>query len=468
MKARKWITLALAGCISLSLAACGGGPAVYVQSVSQLMGYGGIAPGDRFGGMVVSEHVAEIRKDGDRTIAELLVQEGDDVKEGDPLFSYDTEELQLTLDKQRLELEQMQSSIENFKEQLEQLEKERKRVGGTAKLQYTVQIQTTEVELKETELKIKTKEAEVKKSEDILENATVTAPVTGRVQAINESGSGSSGMPQGENGEPAPYITIQKSGAYRIKGILGELQRGGITEGSKIKILSRTDPSKTWTGTVSLVDYENPVKDDGRGYGVVMMGDPGGEEMTAASRYPFYVKLDSTEGLLMGEHVYMELDSGEGSSFAVAVDGSFLVMEEDGSAYVWAENNHNKLEKRKVTLGEYNEMMNTYEITEGLTAEDYIAFPDPNVCKEGVRTSHEPVAEPTGDAVDAMPEGDMGSMGDMGDMEMIPEGDMGEMLPEGGAEMPAEGEMMPEPELETEAPAEVPVETAAETTEGGE
>lgn len=461
MKAKKWITLALAGCISLSLAACGGGPAVYVQSVSQLMGYGGIAPGDRFGGVVVSEHVAEIHKDGDRTIAELMVKEGDDVKEGDPLFSYDTEELQLTLDKQRLELEQMQSSIESFKEQLEQLEKERKRVGGTAKLQYTVQIQTTEVELKETQLKIKTKEAEVKKSEDILENATVTAPVTGRVQAINEGGS----MQGGENGEPAPYITIQKSGAYRVKGILGELQRGGITEGSKIKILSRTDAARTWTGTVSLVDYENPVKDNGQGYGVVVMGSAGGDEMAAASRYPFYVKLDSTEGLLMGEHVYMELDSGDAQGFAVSVDGSFLVMDDNGNAYVWAENNHSKLEKRKVTLGEYNEMMNTYEITDGLTAEDYIAFPDSNVCKEGVRTSHEPVAEPTGGEGEMLPEGDPGMVDDAG---MLPEGDVG-MMPEGEMEMapeemPAEGETLPEAVQE---PGETVGETAAQT-EGGE
>lgn len=459
MKAKKWITLALAGCICLSLAACGGGPSVYVQSVSQLMGYGGIAPGDRFGGMVVSEHVAEVQKDGERTIAEVMVQEGDDVKEGDPLFAYDTEELQLTLDKQRLELEQMQSSIENYKEQLEQLEKERNRVGGTAKLQYTVQIQTTEVELKETQLKIKTKEAEVKKSEDILENATVTSPVTGRVQAINDSSTN-------PNGEPAPYITIQKSGAYRVKGILGELQRGSITEGSKIKIISRTDPDASWTGTVSLVDYENPVKNDNRG-GMIVMGGPGEDEMGSASRYPFYVKLDSTEGLLMGEHVYLELDTGDSGSAGVTLDASFLVMEENGKAYVWAENSHNKLEKRTVTLGEYNDMMNTYEITEGLSMEDYIAFPDANVCKEGVRTSHEPVAEPTGGDGEMMPEG--GAMMPEGDMEMMPEDGMampaeGEGMPEDGMAMPTEGEMMPEGGLDA------PAETAGEpvTTEGGE
>ena len=104
MNVKKWIAGALAMGISISLAACGGEPTVYVQPVAQLMGYGGIAAGERFGGVVVSEFVAEVEKDGDRAIEEILIKEGDDVKEGDPLFSYDTEELQLTLDKQKLEL----------------------------------------------------------------------------------------------------------------------------------------------------------------------------------------------------------------------------------------------------------------------------------------------------------------------------------------------------------------------------
>ena len=389
MKLKKWMAGTMAACLLLGLSACGNAPKVYVQSVSKLMSYEGIAPGDRFGGMVVSEYVAEIQKDSDKSVAELMVQEGDDVKEGDPLFSYDTEQLQLTLDKQQLELEQMKASIESHKLRIEELEKELKRVSGNTKLKYSIEIQSTQVELKETELKIKTKESEVKKSQDILEHSTVTAPVTGRVQAINESGTG-------QDGEPAPYLTIQQTGAYRVKGILGELQRGSITEGSRIAITSRTDENARWYGTVSLVDLENPIRDDG---GAIMMG-PGSDEMASASRYPFYIKLDTTEGLLMGQHVYLELDAGEGQAFEVAVDGAFLNMEEDGSAWVWAENSHGKLEKRSVTLGGYNEMMDVYEITEGLTGDDYIAFPDAS-CQEGAKTSHEPVEElPPEDAGD--------------------------------------------------------------------
>ena len=379
MDMRRWMALALALCLGLTLAGCGKDNAVYVQSVAALANMGGIAPGDRFAGVVVSENVAEIQKDADKTIAELLVKEGDDVKEGDALFSYDTEQLQLTLDKQRLELEQLLASIENYKTQIAELERDRNRVGTADKLQYTVQIQSTQVDLKEAELKVKTKEAEVQKSEDILANATVLAPVTGRIQAISESGTDN-------YGNPLPYITIQQAGAYRVKGTLGELQRGGLTEGSRIRIQSRTDESQFWLGTVTLVDYENPSQGNNNNYYV----SNSGSEMTNSSKYPFYVELDSTEGLILGQHVYMELDKEEGEGNFLSISGAFLVFSEDGTTCVWAEK-RGRLEKREVTLGEYNPMMDTYEITAGLTEEDYIAFPDEQLCQPGVPTTHDQV-----------------------------------------------------------------------------
>ena len=392
MKEKRIGCCALAAALLLMLVGCGGnGTAVYVQSVKDLAGMGGIAPGDRFAGIVVSENVAEIRKDGNKTIEELLVKAGDDVKEGDPLFSYDMEQLQLTLDKQKLEKEQLVASIENYKTQIAQMEKELKYLSSKDKLQYTVQIQSTQVDLKEAELNLKTKEAEVSKSEDILENSTVVSPVTGRVQAVNENGTDN-------YGNPLPYISIQQSGSYRIKGTLGELQRGGIMEGGRLKILSRTDPDQFWMGTVTLVDYENPTQQNNNNY-YVMAGD----EMTTSSKYPFYVELDNTDGLILGQHVYLEVAVEEGAVSGIPVSMAFICYEDDGTAYVWAEN-RGRLEKRKITLGENNDMMGTVEILEGLTESDFIAFPDMELCREGASTTHSVPVEETAPA----PEGEVG------------------------------------------------------------
>ena len=380
---KRKLAAALVCALCLTLSACGGsGTTVYVQSVERLAAMGGIAPGNRFLGMVVSEHTAEINRDADKTIAELLVKEGDDVQEGQALFSYDTEELQLNLDKKNLELEQLKSSIESYKEKIKTLERERSGLSGTAKLQYTVEIQSAQVDQKEAELKLKTKEDEVKKAQELLDNSTVTSPITGRVQKINENDT------TGSDGKPAAYITIQQSGAYRVKGVLGELQRGSLKEGDRVKLVPRTEENAAWTGTVTLVDYENPTQgsDTDRYYG------SSSDEMTTASRYPFYVELDSTDGLMLGQHLYIELDTGADAP-GVGISGAFLCYNEDGSAYVWAEKG-GKLEKRAVTLGDYDPMTDVQKITEGLSLEDYIAYPDPELCRSGAPTTHDqPVAE---------------------------------------------------------------------------
>ncbi len=390
MRMKKVSCLLLALCLLLTFAACSTAKgAVYVQSVAELSGLGGIAPGDRFPGMVVSENVAEIQKDSDKTIGELLVREGDDVTEGQELFSYDTEQLQLALDKQRLELEQLLATIENYKQQIKELEKYRDRASAKDKLEYTVQIQTLQVDLKEAELNQADKERAVANSESIMENATVVSPVTGRIQSINESGTDN-------YGNPVPYITIQQSGSYRVKGTIGELQRGGIMEGTRVRLVSRTDASVFWLGTVTLVDYENATQGSGDDmyYGFTV------DEMTTSSKYPFYVELDSTDGLILGQHLYIELDSGDDSATGLSISSAFICYDEDGSAYVWAEN-RGKLEKRSVSVGEYNPMLDTIEILEGLTEQDFIAFPDEELCVAGAATTHEYIEE-------EVPEGEVG------------------------------------------------------------
>ena len=81
---------------------------------------------------------------------------------------------------------------------------------------------------------------------------------------------------------------------------------------------------------------------------------------------------------------------------------SWYLSDLDSEPWVWAQNKNGKLEKRSVTLGAYDEMMDTYEIVDGLTADDYIAFPD-DTLQEGMtcvtfdedafETGEEPMAD---------------------------------------------------------------------------
>lgn len=374
-KAAAWV---LTGCLMLSLSSCSVKENhVFVQKVSSLSQMSGIGANDRFNGMVVSESVTEIKRDEDKVVEAVYVREGDDVTEGQKLFTYDTDQLQLTLEKQKLELEQLASSIENYGVQIAQLEKDRDRAySASDKLKYTLQIQTNQIDLKEAELKLKTKQSEVQKSEHLLANALVTSPVDGRVTSINEEGS------TDDYGKPKAYITIQQTGSYRVKGTLNEMQRGAIMEGNRMRMESRLDPSQFWMGTVTLVDYENPVQGNNSRY-VISSSD----EMGSSSRYPFYVELDSSDGMILGQHLYMTVEGEEEKTLeGVTLGSSFLCYDEEGNTYVWADN-QGKLEKRTVELGEHDMMRDAYQILSGLEDSDYVAFPDETVCIEGAPTT---------------------------------------------------------------------------------
>ena len=374
---KKAAAVLLTICLLLGLTSCAvKEKQVFVQKVSDLSQMGGLAPSDKFSGIVVSESVTEIQRDSDKVVENLYVREGDDVTEGQKLFSYDTEQLQLTLEKQKLELEQLTSSIENYGLQIAQLEKDRDRAYSADKLKYTLQIQTNQIDLKEAELKLKTKQSEIQKSEHLLANALVTSPVTGRITSISEEGTD-------QCGNPKAYISIQQTGSYRVKGQINEMQRGAIMEGDRVRMESRLNPEEVWMGTVTLVDYENPVQGNNNGYYVSSDSD----EMSASSRYPFYVELDSMEGLILGQHLYLSVAGEQSSSLeGVTLSGAFLCYDEDGSCFVWADDGQGKLEKRGVELGNYDPMADAYEILSGLSDSDYVAFPDEEVCLQGAPT----------------------------------------------------------------------------------
>ena len=107
-----------------------------------------------------------------------------------------------------------------------------------------------------------------------------------------------------------------------------------------MRITSRTDENIYWLGTVSLVDYENPTQGNQNNMYYGMETD----EMTAASKYPFYIELGNTEGLILGQHVYLQLEKEEGEVTGIPLSMAFLCYDDEGTAYVWAENSRGKLE----------------------------------------------------------------------------------------------------------------------------
>ena len=359
------IAMVLSAALLLCAAGCSesGENTVSVQSVSMITGMGSVGLADRYAGLVVAGSTEEIQVDQSMTISEIFVEVGDDVTAGQVLFTYDNEALVLTIEQIKLEIEGMKNSVETYKQQVTELETERSRVPDSQKFQYTIEIQTIEANIRETEYNIGIKEKELARHEAMTGETQIKAGITGRVTAINKDGG------YDNYGNPLPFMTIMETGNLRIKGTINEMNRGDLSSGMPVIIRSRTDGDVTWEGYVDYVDWENPIQDDSYYYGYT-------DEMTSSSKYPFYIVMDNYDGLFMGQHVYIEPgETGDEKQNGVWLP-SYFINDVENSAWVWAANSRDKLEKRKVKLGEYDPMTDTYFIESGITASDYLAFPE--------------------------------------------------------------------------------------------
>lgn len=351
-----------------------GSPPVYVTQVSTILGLDtGSAP--RYSGIVEPQQTYKINKDETKTVAEVLVTTGDEVHAGDVLFRYDTEDLQMSLREAELAQEGIANQISTLKSQLSTLRAEKAKASKDDQYAYTVEIQGVELQIEQQEYESGVKKKDIDKLKQDLENTDVVSEVEGVVKEVNT-------VPKMDStGQQAPFISILSSGEYRVKGTVSELNQGSLAVEQKVIVHSRIDPDQQWSGTVESIDQE-PAGDQNMG-GVYYPGMDSGEK---SSKYNFYVVLDNLDGLILGQHVYIEPDLGEGAKREGLWLPAVYVDHDESGSFVWAKNDKDKLEKRLITLGEYDNENDRYEIKSGMTRADSIAYPS-DTLKPGMPTT---------------------------------------------------------------------------------
>ena len=399
-----------------------------VQSVSMICGLGSAGLTDRFAGVVSALGETNIKKDDSMTIGEIKVKVGDAVNVGDVLFTYDMSQLQFNLEEAQLELEALKSTLADKEKEKEQAEEALDEIVDDSERNATlIQIRQINLEIRNTNTSIASKNRDIEKLRGNMKTNSVKAEVAGEVKSVNPDGG------TDDRGNPLPLISIVQTGGFRVKGYVNESNAAVLNEGVQVIIRSRVS-DQTWRGTISSIDWNNPAQSSNNYY------DSGSSDTSSSSKYPFYVELSSSDGLLMGQHVYIEPDLGQDAqSTGIQLPASFI-NDADSSPWVWAQSSSGKLEKRSLTLGDYNAELDTYAVTDGLTAADYIAFPD-DTLKAGMTcvTYDESTFDPSGDGSYADDGGVMDGGFDAG-MD-IPEGGM----TDGAVDMPADGLVTDEP-----------------------
>lgn len=409
------------------LAASSAAP-VYVNPISSIVGLD-TGSNPRYSGIVEPQQTYKINKDESKTVAEVLVSEGDEVHAGDVLFRYDTEEMQFSLKQAQIDQEGIANRITTLKTQLSTLKTEKSKASKDEQPAYTLQIQSVELDIRNQEYESSKKKSEIEKLQTSLANADVLSEVEGVVKEINTTGQTDA------YGQQKPFISVLSVGEYRVKGTISELNISSLSPGQAVTVHSRIDPEQVWTGVVDSIDQE-ATADQNSNMGYYYAGMDTGER---SSKYNFYVVLDNLDGLILGQHVYIEPDLGENAK----KDGLWLpamyIGHDESGSFVWAKNDKDKLEKRMVILGDYDSANDMYQIKSGVTRVDSIAYPSDEL-KSGMPTTMDASLQGAYmSGSDNTADSGMFGGADSGMTDSYPDG-MG--VPEGGSDLA--GEAVPE------------------------
>lgn len=345
---------------------------VYVQKVATMNTVDGANLfATNFAGVIVAQKTVDVKYDTTKQVDEILVHEGDAVKKGDKLLTYNVEQIQLDIESAELEVERLQNQIKTNEMEIGTLEQERRNASGDAQVSYTTKILSLQSDNARNEYDIKTKNVEITKLKNSLNNAFVTAQIDGTVKDLKEpTASSDSSMGMGGFDEEADVIMkIAAEGDFRVKGTFNEQNAGSIREGGKVYLKSRIDGTER-SGEITEIDTKPQKDENSMYYGY-------SDEQTQSSKYAFYVKPDSLEGFMLGQHLIIELDNGQNDKDkkeGLWLYSSFVLWDGDQN-YVWAKNSRDQIEKRIVTVGDIDDAHGDCQILSGLEIEDYIAYP---------------------------------------------------------------------------------------------
>ena len=247
------------------------GDVVYVTLISEINGDAARCIQQICRHVVEPQETVEVELESGRSVKEVQVKTGDQVKKGQLLFEYDLSSIQDSLEEAQLELDRLKNEESSLNDQIATLEKEKKQASQDNQLSYTIEIETNKMNLKKNEYNQKSKQAEIDKLQSATGNTEVRSSIDGVIQKIDTSKLStddgdslddsaddmSSYSSDTGSGSSNAFITILSTGSYRVKGTVNELNIQNIVEGEPVIVRSRVDSSQIWHGTMGTIDKDS-------------------------------------------------------------------------------------------------------------------------------------------------------------------------------------------------------------------
>ena len=216
--------------------------------------------------------------------------------------------------------------------------------------------------IRDLNFQIRMAEAEYKIKQTEASDGKVYAQIDGVVMSL---------LTEGEAREMGqPLMKVSGGGGFYVQGAVSELEKDKLMIGQEVTV-NDWNTGMTYTGTVQSVGDFPSTSNSWSG-----MGNPN------VSYYPFMVYVDETADLQEGRYVSVMYSSAEAQNGLYLEN--FMIRTEQGQSYIYVLGEDGRLEKRYVTTGK--SLWGSYtEILNGLTAEDYLAFPYGKNVRPGVK-----------------------------------------------------------------------------------
>ena len=247
-------------------------------------------------------------------------------------------------------------------------------------------IATQEEDIKSQKLDIREAELKVKQAERKLEEATIKATINGVVKTVGDPAVGQI--------DDEPFLTVNSDEGLYVRGTISELKLDTVEVGAVVDGMSQ-ETSISFMATITEVS-EYPDSGDS------MFGWSEGN--TNVSNYPFLAYIEESNGLNVNEMVSLNIQQDAEEAMGTIYLEKAYIRSENGQSYVWITDSNKKLKKQYIRTGRtlYG---STVEVKEGLSDEDYIAFPYGKNVKEGARTvSEDDEDESSDENLDSMDE----------------------------------------------------------------
>lgn len=227
-------------------------------------------------------------------------------------------------------------------------------------------INEKERELKSIDLSIRQQQLALDQLEQEVEDGTVYATISGTVKDVGDKDN----IPN----DGSPFISIVGSEGLYVKGQIGELMLDKVFVGQDITLTS-WETGGTYQAKIKSIDN---YPSDRRSWG---MGNP------ISSFYSFTAYIENASDLRNGQYLSISFNPSPQQSGSLYLE-TMYVREEDGKSYVMKDEN-GKLVKQYVTTGKIVSGGYMIEVKDGLTTEDYIAFPYGKEAAVGTKTNKE-------------------------------------------------------------------------------